>query len=368
MLNSEILFNGYYGQKNTGDDAFVEVTAWAASTIWNKKNIRYLAIKENLPQTVHKIKGYPFSIPKSYSLQQKLLTNQTKAFISAGGSTFHSELKSTNPKYIALQKKLKENDFKIGAVGVSIGPFRSKAAEKSIGEYLKKIDFLTLRDKRSYEYAKTLNLPYKPIESFDMAALLPDIYGIEKCNNNKKTIGISLCYSERFTKGNIQKEITRNERLAALIQQLDKNDRIHFKFIVINGNQRNGDRELTLKTIQTTNLNNTFEIVEYNRETKIMWQSIANCDFMLSTRLHGAIFACFAQTPFMLVEYHKKCSDFLEDIGYNESLRVFDMETDIEKTANQILTIINNLASYKTPLFTEEMKNKALLNFNTIQL
>ena len=368
MLNSEILFNGYYGQKNTGDDAFIEVTAWAANTIWNKKNIRYLAIKQNLPQTIHEINGYPFTIPKSHRIQQKVLINQTKAFISAGGSTFHSELKSTNPKYIALQKKLKDNNFKIGAVGVSIGPFKSKAAEKSISEYLKKLDFLTLRDKRSYEYVKSLDLPYNPVESFDMAALLPDIYGIEKNNNDKKTIGISLCYSERFTKGDIQKEIKRNKRLSELIQQLDKNDKLHFKFIVINGNQRNGDRELTLKTIQEAKLKNTFEVVEYNSETKVMWQSIASCDFMLSTRLHGAIFACFAQTPFMLVEYHKKCSDFLEDVGYNENLRVFDMELDIEKTSNQILTIMNKPASYQVPLFIEEMKKKALLNFNTINL
>ncbi|EOZ93862.1 putative polysaccharide pyruvyl transferase [Indibacter alkaliphilus LW1] len=368
MLNSDILFNGYYGQKNTGDDAFVEVTSWAANTIWRKKNIKYLAIKKNLPQTTYKIRGYPFSFPKSYSFQQTILINQTKAFISAGGSVFHSELQVTNPKYYALQKKLKDNNFKIGAIGVSIGPFKSKVAEKSITEYLKKLDFLTVRDKSSYEYVKSLDLSCKPVESFDMAALLPSIYVIEKYKNYKKTIGISLCYSERFTKGNIQNEIKRIKRLSELIQQLDKNDNLHFKFIVINGNQRNGDRELTLKTIKEANFKNTFEVVEYNSETKVMWQSIASCDFMLSTRLHGAIFACFAQTPFMLVEYHKKCSDFLEDVGYNENLRVFDMETDIEKTSNRILTIMNNFDCYDAPLFIEEMKNKALLNFSTVDL
>jgi|SRR5690554_1986864 len=368
MLNSEILFNGYYGQKNTGDDAFVEVTAWAANTIWRKKKIKYLAIKENLPQTIHKINGYLFSVPKTYRIQQKLLINQANTFISAGGSTFHSTLKKPDPKYYALQKKLRNNNFKIGAIGVSIGPFRSKEAQKSIDEYLRSIDFLTLRDKRSYEYVKTLNLPYEPVESFDMAALLPEIYGVEKQNNHKKTIGVSLCYFERFTKGNIQNEVRRNNKLTELIKQLDEKEDVHFKFIVINGNTINGDRELTLKTIENAKLKNTFEVVEYNRKTKIMWESISSCDFMLSTRLHGAIFACFARTPFMLVEYHQKCGDFLEDVGYDEHLRIHDIETDIATTADKILTVLNNATTYKVPKYIEQMKNKALLNFNTIDL
>lgn len=368
MFKSEILFNGYYGEKNTGDDAFVEVTAWASSEIWNKKDIRYLAIQENLPQTIQKIKGYPLSIPKTYGLQQRILINQTKVFISAGGSTFHSELKVNNPKYFALQKKLKDDSFKFGAIGVSIGPFKSQKVEESIAGYLKSLDFLAVRDRRSYEYVKTLDLPYKPIESFDMAAILPVIYGLEKQKNKQKTIGISLCYSERFTNGDIRKEIKRNNRITALIKQLDKSDKINFKFILINGNLKNGDRDLTLKTIQEANLKNSFEIVEYNSKTKVMWDSISNCDFLLSTRLHGAIFACFSETPFMLVEYHQKCSDFLEDVGYNENLRVYDMDTDINKTANQILAMIYNNTEFKSPLYKDQMKHKALLNFNTINL
>lgn len=36
-FRSDILFTGYYGQMNTGDDAFVQVASWGASKYWKKK-------------------------------------------------------------------------------------------------------------------------------------------------------------------------------------------------------------------------------------------------------------------------------------------------------------------------------------------
>ena len=43
---------------------------------------------------------------------------------------------------------------------------------------------------------------------------------------------------------------------------------------------------------------------------------------MLSVRLHGAITAYLCGVPFALLEYHRKCTDFLEDIGQAEELRI----------------------------------------------
>lgn len=369
MFKSDILFGGYYGQKNTGDNAFVEVTSWAANTIWNQKNIRYLAKKKNLPITIHQKEGYPVSLPKTYEYQQKLLVNNTKIFISAGGSTFHREIIGNNAKDFALQRKLKNGgNFKLGAIGVSIGPFKSLNAERSVVNYIKNLDFLTVRDKRSYDFVSSLALSFNPVESFDMAALMPSIYTQNRRANKKKIIGVSLCNFERFTGGDLENEKRRNRKLSKLIKEIDSKDEIHFKFIIMNGHPFNGDKELTLQTILEANLKNTFDVFDYNKNTQEAWNLIASCDFMLSTRLHGAIFACFANTPFILVEYHQKCTDFLKDVGYDETLRVYDMNQEINKTGNQIMEIINTPSNYKFPLYTEQMKEKALLNFNSITL
>jgi polysaccharide pyruvyl transferase WcaK-like protein len=108
MIKSEVLFTGYYGQLNTGDDAFVEVAAWGSKKIWNKKDIRFLGVKERLPKILTAIDAYPFRIPKTYSLQQSLLLRNTDYLISAGGSTFQNYIDKNSLKAKAIDLNIKK--------------------------------------------------------------------------------------------------------------------------------------------------------------------------------------------------------------------------------------------------------------------
>lgn len=371
MFKTDILFTGFYGHKNTGDDAFIEVAEWGARKFWNKSNNRFLAIGKNLPNAIVPSKGYPITIPKTYTLQSSLLLNNTGYLISAGGSTIHSKLQSTNIKSKAIELKKNGSNIKIGAIGVSIGPFKSVEDEEAVTLYLKGIDFLAVRDQASFDYASSLDLPYQPINAFDLAALLPEIYDfktVQKQVNNVKTIGVSVCPYESIQPNmNSADEARRNEMTIALLKEIDKKEEVHFKFYVINGNARIGDYNLTLETIKKVSPK-SFEIVEYSKNTQNIWESIANCDFVVSTRLHAAIFACFSNTPFMLNEYHRKCGDFLENVGYSSGYRLHNSEFEIDERANQIITIINDIGTYVAPNKVEKMKEMALLNFTEISL
>ena len=89
---------------------------------------------------------------------------------------------------------------------------------------------------------------------------------------------------------------------------------------------------------------------------------------MISSRLHAAIFACFGETPFMLNEYHRKCSDFLSNVDYNEGYRLYNSDYDVATKSDQIIEIINNKSSYTYPRKTEEMIAQARLNFTEIKI
>lgn len=371
MFKTDVVFTGFYGYKNTGDDAFVEVAAWGAAKIWKRNNVRFLAKKNNLPNTIVPSRAYPFKIPKSYTFQLDYLLKNTDYLISAGGSTIHSEMSESNAKSKALGLKLAGQNIKIGGIGVSIGPFKSIRDERAVQEYLKRIDFLALRDRASYDYASSLNLPYQPINSFDLAALLPDIYNFDRFNKqieDQKTVGISVCpYESLHENQESAKEDVRNTMIIDLIKQLDREDKIHFKFYVINGNSKIGDYELTRYTIERAKPR-SYEILNYTRDTKLVWEDISKCDFMIATRLHAAIFACFSETPFMLNEYHRKCSDFLQDVGYHEEYRLFNSEYNVPEKARQILDILNGSSGYRQPTSVFEMRKLAKLNFTAISL
>lgn len=368
IFTSDILFTGFYGQKNTGDDAFVEVAAWGAKQYWQIERPTFLARKNSLPITHNTIKGYPFTLPRGYHLQNQLLLRNTKCLISAGGSTIHSRLEKRNIKAMATELKQNGSKLKLGAIGVSIGPFKSTEDEKAVAEYLKHLDFLAVRDQQSFEYVEQLGLPYKPVNAFDLAALLPEIYTSKpeaQREDGRKVIGVSVCpYESISNPGAIANEQKRHRMLCELLADIQKKKNVHFKFLEINGHARIGDLELTKRTIADAKLK-SFEIVPYQRETMAMWNQVNTCEFVISTRLHAAIFACFAGVPFILNEYHRKCADFLSTVGYNEKYRIYDSEYSIEETSSMIVEVVNR-KTFIDPSKRESVRSNARLNFTGV--
>src|SRR5690606_30929570 len=204
-----------------------------------------------------------------------------------------------------------------------------------------------------------------------LAALLPDIYNDqnqERLNSHgRKIIGISVCPYESVQGFNISNELKRNSMLVELLKILETKMDLHFRFFVINGKPGVGDMDLTARTIAEVAPIN-YEVIHYSRDTEKVWRLVSGCDFIISTRLHAAIFACFANVPFMLNEYHRKCSDFLDNIGYHSEYRLNNSEYDVAEKANQILEVLANNNQYVLPSRVTEMKGKARLNFTQIQL
>ena len=148
-----------------------------------------------------------------------------------------------------------------------------------------------------------------------------------------------------------------------LLQHYAKDPEMMFRFFVFNGNRKIGDLELTQKAIDAVKIYTAnYELVDYSSNVRDTWNSIAACDCIFSVRLHAGIFAHFANRPFILVEYHKKSTDFLDEIGYAENRRLGDMNLSLEESINRTNYVLNNYAEMKLAdraLLTK----KAMLSF-----
>lgn len=369
---SQVIFTGYYGQRNTGDDAFVEVAAWGAEKYWRIKHYRFLARSGNLPIINRPAPGYPYSVPKTYRFQQARLIRKADYLVSAGGSTLHSQISRNRIKSIALKHRNRLSSLRLGAVGVSIGPFNSIADERDVIEYLKKLEFLTVRDRFSFDYASSLNLPYKPVNAFDLAALLPSIYGeAEKsCNlGGRAVVGVSICPYESLKEHlSDSEEWQRVRRIARLIIELDEIMDVYFKFFLFNGHPTKGDA-VTVKQALSIARPQRYSVIPYQKQTQKMWDEVTRCDFLLGTRLHSAIFACFSGVPFMLNEYHQKCTDFLNTVGYSLDYRWPEKGVSgVKQQAEQIARVIHDQAEYIKPPLVQQMVDKSLRNFTEVEL
>lgn len=363
----KILYSGFYGFKNTGDDAFLEVAAWGSKEFLKTENIVFLA--HDLPKLVHSYRELDRPLFKGHDRIQGLREmKDADYFISAGGSTFVNHKIHYLKELAEIYKKRISSKLQTGAIGVSIGPFKNSNDERNVIKYLKKLDFLTLRDKRSFEFVKSLELSYTAVEAFDLAALLPLVYAKKPKlpkEKNKRIIGVSVCpYESISVPRKIKNEERRNKNTVELLKRIERNDKsVTFRFFVINGHKNFGDRELTMRIIEDSQVENV-EVVEYQNSVFSAWNLIGQCDMMIATRLHAAILAAYNDVPFVLNEYHQKCADFLADIGQPDKLIVGDADYTNNAIVDVISAYINNENPMDKPLFIEESQQKALKNFN----
>lgn len=366
---NKIFFNGYYGYSNTGDNAFIEVAAWGAKKHWKVENVFFHMPNHGVSPTIQSKATFykDLHIKGSYGIQKAYHLHTSKYFVSAGGSIFSGIINKNNIK--AEIQKLNRKKVN-GAVGVSIGPFKNNKDETSIKSYLQTLDFLAVRDKRSFELCKELDLPYRPILAADLAALLPKIYTNKLTatpNDNIKRVGISYCkYESYICGGNIKNEQERETQLIQLLNRLLMEATIELNFIIFNNHPTFGDYGPTTELISKLDPihKNQLKITPYNSSVKSTWDNINHFNLMVCTRLHAAIFSCFSKVPFVLFEYHPKCSDFADDIGMHTRYRITNDSFDIKGSTAAILNILFN-NEYIAPSNLEVAEAMALLNFES---
>ncbi|MFN3528737.1 MAG: polysaccharide pyruvyl transferase family protein [Bacteroidia bacterium] len=360
-------FTGYYGMQNAGDDAFLEVVAWGAQAFWSVDDVLfYSPILPELQHPARQLNAFA-TYGRFIGALRELFS--ADVFVSAGGSTFHSALHKTDLRTYGLLKKRFGFGGQLGAIGISLGPYSSVADERDTINYLQRLDFLALRDTQSYEMALGYNLPYRPVQAFDLAALLPDVPGVRvSCSlkfDGKPTLGISVCNYESYTHGDLAQEQQRNRFIQSLLLELASMGDYRYRFFVFNGHAEMGDEALTREMIGAllrTNAQLDYEIVPYEAHVARTFSAIAQCQAMLSTRLHASIFACYAGVPFFLMEYHRKCSDFLDDVGQHPDYRLADGDVPVQAAAQTLAAALNAQQVHR-PQYLEETRARALLNF-----
>lgn len=362
-----ILFTGYYGHLNTGDDVFGVISDWGARKYWNEEKIKFFG--RDLPKRLDGSKlESSFKINRRFRGQEFLEMiysgMENSKVLYAGGSIFHSEIKGLS-KHSILKKQKELGLVELGAIGVSLGPFKNSKARNSIKNYLSKFSYLALRDKRSYEEAIDMNLSLPVVEAFDLAALLPKIYPLNKINNSTPSVGVSICNYERYVKGDLQNEERRNKKILNTLKILvRKVPDVILKILIFNASER-GDMEVSNFLIANLPPKN-IQVFHYNSNPYYMWEAINSCNVVLATRLHAGIFSCFSKTPFLQIEYHKKCSDFLKDIEYPEHFRIGDIEPSEVEVCEKLIDLIG----LKSPLLNnlKVLEEKAELNFKGLNI
>ncbi|MBO9732307.1 MAG: polysaccharide pyruvyl transferase family protein [Chitinophaga sp.] len=341
MTGNRTYLRGYYGHKNIGDDVFCVVADW---TFKNKFGLRNTHVQGlDLPQLKY-IQSSKLSANKYIKYGQLYMEAlKSSNIIHVGGSTFGDGARSIVDVRNIYQYK------KLYALGISVGPFKTKADFNYIKNYLNKFRYVSVRDQQSMDYVQEMKLESKVEKGFDVAALLPLIgndtsyvtpEATPASENNRKIIGISVCNYEKYHNGNPQKEQEREQQLLLLLSSLhEMYSDVEFRFFIFNANEHVGDKPLTERIISQvkTYKKVTISLVDYDKDTLAFWDNMKKCDLFIGFRLHSAIMSYIAEVPFMLFEYHTKCTDFLHSVGYNPAYQVASLTAQDKASRNTLL-------------------------------
>ena len=370
LLTRSVLFGGYYCYSNTGDDAFCAISAWGARHYWKAEKILFLCEQlPVLPVPARAVLAEHKRFPGQRLIQSVAALAKKPIIIFAGGSVFHKEVNIFESQSL-VGKCQRIWPSIVGAIGVSLGPFRSSQARKRVEKFLSRFSFLILRDHRSYEEACSMNLPFEPVEGFDLAALLPELYGLAKRSDNSDSdkppiLGVSICHYERYVGGDVSNEERREKRIAETLKIVSQNIPVTIRFLVFNGSELYGETKLTEKIAALIGNYAKTEIIPYSPAPAVMWRKMGECRGVLATRLHAGIFSCVAGVPFLQVEYHQKCVDFLEDIGYSMRWRIGDMDVPPTEAA---LILVDMIDKQTRPFSVDsaKLREKAERNFTEV--
>jgi polysaccharide pyruvyl transferase WcaK-like protein len=369
----DYFFDGYYGYKNVGDDVFCVIAEWGSKKYWKAGNISFMA--QELPDLHGSAKSViPRNniFPGQKTVCKALATLTAKNYIYFGGSTLHSpQSKFVEILGNATIKRL--FDKRISAIGVSIGPFKSVRSELAIKSLLKKMDYIAVRDKKSFEILMQMNIKVATVKSFDPAVLMLDMLadrqkvdaaeGKFQENNRRKILGVSLCYFEQYSGGDLKREKYRMETIKHVVKKFN-NHGVLIRFFEFNGHSEFGDKEAIDEVARSLGEAPGLEIISYDSNPEKIFRKLTECDAVLGIRLHSAILAYTADIPFMLVEYHRKCSDFMDEIDYSDEHRIgdaVDSSDEIFRKLEQLLEYPKDKKPWGLPL--AEARILALKNF-----
>ena len=320
----EVLISGYYGFRNVGDDALLQIIIESIKDI--RPDTRITVLSSNPKETrkrylVNSVNRYnPIAVINEM--------RHTKLFISGGGSLLQDETSTKSlVYYVSLISLAKRLNKKVMIWANGFGPI-SEANTDLVLDALRGVDAITLREPNSAKLLFKLAPEIKADVTADPAFCIEgaeerwvkklcDRYGIEQ---GRDYFAVSL-RDWKDTTPDLEKNIAYTCRFI-----MDKYS-ITPVFVAM---QNSRDLEISLKIRSLLGVEAPLVVDATAKELVTLMQ---NMRFVIGMRLHFLIFSANAYTPAIGLSYDPKIDSLLEYIGLDCTLSVKDFTSDalIEK-------------------------------------
>lgn len=304
--NDEIIISGYYGFKNSGDDALLEAVINDIKVHRESPNITVLSA--NPKETAQRYRVNAINRLNPFSLMRHM---KKAGLLVSGGGTLIQDATSTKSLiyYLTVLRLAMNRGVKTMLYSNGIGPLKNKVNISRAVKVLNKVDAITLRDPESLKVLKEIGVTTQAVVTAD------PVFGIESFNREKgrkilATFGVTesergiIGVSVRKTKDTCN---SFEENVARVCDYIIEKHNHNIVFIPMQTNKDEG----VSRNIMSRMKNKSY-IIDTRLSVEDIISVISATEGCIGMRLHSLIYAAIANVPLMGISYDPKIKGFLD--------------------------------------------------------
>ena len=328
----DIAILGYYGYKNSGDEAILSSTINTFREL--NPDLTYLVLSKNPSETKKNYKVDSinrFNIPKVIKYLK-----ETRLFLAGGGSLVQD---NTSTRSILYYLSVLSIADKIGTKTMlfanGIGPIKRSFNRCCASKILNRLNAISLRDSESFNEIKSLGIHRPNIYvTSDPAVLLEPaisseiekLFAEENIPRDKKLVGFSIRKWE---------DSSYTKKIAQIADYCVDNFGLYPVFIPM---QYPSDYEISKVIISF--MRNNASVIKKIYRPEIVLGLTGRLQLMVGMRLHSLIYAANQCVPLIGFVYEPKVSGFLNEINQPSAGSPDNLE--IEQICNTIRNVLKD--------------------------
>ncbi|WP_066495986.1 polysaccharide pyruvyl transferase CsaB [Abyssisolibacter fermentans] len=350
----KILISGYYGFKNSGDDAILKAIVNEFKKI---DNTLELTVLSKDPQNTTEL--YGIRAVDRFSINSIFREIKNSDLLISGGGSLIQDITSTKSilYYLSLLKLAKLMNKPVMVYANGIGPIIKGVNRMLSKNVLNTVDMITLRDYDSLNTLKDLNVKNNNIHvTADPVYALKEvddnrinqILKLEGIDRSKKIIGLSLRKWKNYNNA---------EEFAKTVDYINDNYDVEVLLIPMHF-----PIDLSFCKDIKNHTKTKCYILEHEYSVEEIMGIIKKLELIIAMRLHSLIYAATQTTPMIAVAYDPKVEGFMNNIGLTYKIDIQNM--NYTELAALFDDVWNNKKEIRCQLekHREEFRKKSHMN------
>ena len=346
IVSKKIIMSGYFGFSNSGDDAILKSIIESFKSLDPYLNIKVLSKDPDLTEREYGVAAVDRF--KFFDVRKSL--KESDMLISGGGSLLQDKTSSRSIWYYLLIMKLaKRYKKKVFVYSNGVGPINKRFNRNITRRVLNKVDYITLRDKDSYDFIKSIG-----VNNPNIKVLSDPVFNLKEASD--ESVHKKFDINEDTVLVSIRSWMDDEKLIAELSKFLnyliDEGKNIVFM-------PMQTPRDTTISEKIAANLKSS-KIINEKYPVEILMSLMKNADFIVAMRLHAMIYAIHQNVPFIGLSYDPKTETLLKD--FDESINIDVDAINYDDLLKAYKYIKENREAFISNLSTinEENKKKAI--------